>query len=360
MNERLKFGDTFCVLPWIEQHVDIKGQKRFCCYANKTLESEETTKILRQQIWQGKKVEDCSFCYKLESHKVISPRQKESSRWLQDQDIKKHFDNKECPEPKLTFYDLRFDNKCNLACISCNEDASSLWAKELKIPIVNKETKIDLNLLGIKKIYFAGGEPLIIKKYIDLLETIAAYYPEIEVIINTNLSSLPDRFLDTISQIDNISFMISIDAYKKVNEYHRYPILWDKFYNNLNLLLTKNAIIHFNTVVDAVSVFGLADLKKLQDIPKTWNLHILQEPNWLVLKNIPKNFKSLALDAVTEFLTENKFYSNDVEFKSKIKQIQKEIKEIGNRKIFVDNINKLDLRRNIHHSDYLGFDFNQK
>lgn len=360
MNSRLKFGDTFCVLPWIEQHIDIKGQKRFCCHSNQTLDSEETANNLRHQIWQGIKIPDCSYCYSLELKKVISPRQKESARWLQDKDIKLHFEASQCPEPKVKFYDLRFDNKCNLACISCNADDSSFWAKELTIPIVNKVRKIDFNLEGIKKIYFAGGEPLIIKKYIDILETIAKDYPEIEVVINTNLSSLSDRFLNAISQIDNISFMVSIDAYKKVNEYHRYPISWDKFYNNLNLLLTKDAVIHFNTVVDAVSVFGLADLKKLQDIPITWNLTVLQKPNWLVLKNIPENYKSLALDAVQKFSTDNKFYSNSLDFKSKINQIQKEIKEIGDKKLFIDKITELDMRRNINHSDYLGFDFNQK
>lgn len=359
MNSRLKFGETFCVLPWIEKHIDLGNKRKLCCHSKLECNSKDL-KVLRNEIWKGNKIAHCDYCYNLENQKVISPRQIESNRWLDKDQISSYFETDKCPNEKIVFYDLRVDNKCNLSCISCNPKNSSLWAQELQIPINKYKIEININeLINLEKIYIAGGEPLVIDEYIDILSILAEKNPNIEVVINTNLSVLPSKFLKSLKNLKNLSFIVSLDAYGKVNEYHRYPLNWDKFFSNLITIQNLNFPINFNTVVDAVSIFGLGKLNILQNIPITWNLVVLKEPNWLELKNIPNHLKSIALENLSEFKNNNKFFKKDISFRTRCELIEAEIWQNGNCEILIDSITKLDMRRNIQHRNYLDFSFIQ-
>lgn len=348
----LKFGGTFCALPWIEEYQSNDGKKGFCCIAKNFSDSDDP-KILREMIWNGQKISHCSFCYESETKKIISLRQKESIRWLKSE--KKHFDQKECPEQKILFYDIRIDNKCNLACITCQPRDSSLWEKELKMIPKNNIYDFDYEkMMTAKKIYLSGGEPLIIDKYIHLIKYIANNNPEIELSINTNLTNLPNDVLESFKKIKSLNITVSVDAMKKVNEYHRYPLKWDKFLRNLENINKINATLRFNTVVDAVSIFGMSDFKELENYNiKEWELSILKIPENLPLQNIPDRLKKLAIKCA-ENLKNIKFYKTDPIFKSKVHGIIEEIKKDGDPHLLAEYINDLDHRRKINHEDYLG------
>lgn len=351
----LKFGGTFCVLPWIEEYINLSGKKQFCCWSDRSIADNNHANLLRQKIWNEEKIANCESCYTLENNQTISPRQKETIRWFKHRDIKQYFDSDVCPEFRPAFLDLRTNNKCNLACISCNPDSSSLWAKELKIRIEPKLTAINYDKLKqYKKIYMAGGEPLIIEDYIKVLNYVADNNLDIEIVINTNLTNLSDSVISAISKIKNINFTVSIDAYDKINEYHRYPLKWSKFLNNLKKLTNLKVNLDFNTVVNAITIFGLGELTKLSHIPNMWNLSILTTPDWLKLSNIPSHVKPLALDNLNN-LKEDKFFKKDVVFRSRIYQIEEEIKADGDSKLLSHQIKILDNRRNINHLDYMGF-----
>lgn len=350
----LSFGGTFCVLPWIEKFKTLQGNEQFCCWSKIKINDSDTN-LLRQKIWNNQKIEHCQSCYTIEQKNIISPRQKETIFWLKDNELKKHFNTDNCPPFKPLFLDLRTSNKCNLACISCNPIESSLWAKELGIKIVPNVKPFDFqSVLSYKKIYLAGGEPLIINEYLDLINFIAENNPEIELVINTNLTRLPSGILKSIKKLKKISFIVSVDSYEKVNEYHRFPLQWSKFMNNLNQLMNYGVFIQFNTVIDAISIFGLGKLNNISHFPNQWNLTILTEPNWLLLKNIPVQYKNLAIDNLHMFKS-NRFYGTDIIFKNKIDQLYAEINKEGNSMLLLNEIKLLDLRRKINHKDYLGF-----
>ena len=167
MSNLLKNG-TFCVLPFISKYQNLNGKNYLCCHSDIPVDPNESV-TLREKIWGGEKIPHCNRCYDLEENNTISERQRVSARFLKDADIQKYIATWTPDTPLTTFfYDIRFDNKCNLACISCNPTNSSLWAKELQTPIVKHPLNFDLTqCLLAKKIYLAGGEPLIIDEFIE-------------------------------------------------------------------------------------------------------------------------------------------------------------------------------------------------
>lgn len=360
IKKKLEFGKTFCVLPWIENYTDLSGNILFCCWSKTPIRDFAQADQLRNQIWNDQKIPHCKICYDLEQHKTISPRQIETLRWFKsNKELSDYFNKNDCPPANPLFLDLRTDNKCNLACVSCNPTQSSLWAKELSIPIIQSKKKLDLNeAIKYKKIYMAGGEPLIIEDYLILLKHIADNNLNIEIVINTNLTSLSNDVIQLMKAIKNISLIVSVDAYGKVNEYHRFPLKWSKFVSNLEIVKNLDIPIHFNTVVDAVSVFGMANLQNISHFPESWNLTLLIDPSWLKLCNIPDKHKKLAHDNIIE-LKRNRFFLTNLSFSTRIKQMENELFQSGNSNELIEKIKELDARRNINHSDYLGFDISK-
>jgi len=359
MKNRIANG-TFCVLPWIEQYHDLNGEKYFCCVADKKLPitnlDQESLDNLRLKIWDGEQIPHCVKCYDLEKNKAMSSRLIESARWMRDTDVKNYFSEWQPGQPVVTyFYDVRYNNKCNLACISCNPKESSRWREELglsnnsysQIPFTHNE------IVKAKKIYLAGGEPLIIDEFIDLLKTVAESRPDMEVVINTNLTSVSQRVWEILKQLQNCCLTVSVDSFGLVNEYHRWPMSWKKFIRNLNLAKEYGLKIMFNTVADAVSVFGFNQLSILDEFPSHWNISILTSPVPLILASIPEIHKPLAISH-TASLMSSKFYKTDVNFKSKVNLIITLINETGDSQLLQKYIADLDQRRRINHKEYLG------
>lgn len=352
MKSKIKNG-AFCVLPWIQNYSTLDGKNYFCCHSNVSIEPG-TESALREKIWNGVKIEACEKCYRLEENKVVSPRLSESIKWLKDSEVNQYFQSTPV-EPKIYFYDLRYDNKCNLACISCSPKFSTLWAKELdsKVDTVTPEVIAIDQIRSLKKIYFAGGEPLIIDKFIEILSIIADEELNIEVQINTNLTAVTDPVIDILKRLKDCCLIVSVDAYGTVNEYHRYPMSWEKFMRNLDTVKSNNIKIMFNTTADAVSVFGFKALRSLEDYASNWHLTILTRPESLLVENIPDALKQVAVDSVCD-LKSCKFYLQDPNFKSKVDQLIKQIARNGNESLLSNYIKALDQRRNINHQDYLN------
>ena len=352
MISRLKKGNTFCVLPWIAYHTKTDGNQYFCCDSGIPLDDEKLTNITRQKILNNEKVAHCTNCYKLEEDNVISPRQRESALWLKDISIVNKFLNN--PEYNPIFFDMRSDNKCNLACIGCGPDDSTLWQKELSIPI--KQYSVLPNFDKIKKakkIYLAGGEPFIIDSYLKIIDFIAEYNPNIELVINTNPTVLPEQTVNSLQKINQVSITVSLDGYGKVNEYHRYPLKWDKFIRNLDRLHETGLRTEFNTVIDAVSIFGLGGLLELEHYVTRWDLVILTRPIALRLENLPPRVRNIALENVQSLKNLN-FYNTDQKYRSTVDSIITELEKNGNPAQLSDYIAQLDLRRKINHSHYIG------
>jgi MoaA/NifB/PqqE/SkfB family radical SAM enzyme len=351
---------SFCILPFIEDFQDLSVRtKRFCCYGTHAIDQNlhsDSNNQLRKQILDGVQIPQCTSCYNLDSKKIISPRLRETSRWLKQQEVKQYIDNWSETQPLTFFYDLRFDNKCNLACIGCDPTYSSLWAKELGIKQPIHTTNVDLEKISqAKKIYLAGGEPLIIEQFVDIIKAISLLDIQPELVINTNLTSINDRLKLILANVKNLTLAISVDAFDTVNEYHRWPLKWNKFLNNLKWARDNlSCTIYFNTVVDAVTVINVDQLIAIEEYADQWNLSILTQPAALQICNLPTKLKSEIAQNFSQ-IKKSKFYKSDIAFSTSVHAIEKQIHQSGNEFLLSNYIESIDSRRAIDHQQFLGY-----
>ena len=179
---------TFCVLPFIAEHYSLDGNKYFCCLGTEAINDPNKAKELKVAIANGERIKHCEECYKVEDCGGTSSRIRENEQWLKDKEVADYIQNWSADNiPRIFFYDVRPSNKCNLQCISCKPLFSSLWAKELGVDVVDNPPVLDYQKLRrAKKIYLAGGEPLVIDEFLELLEMIANSEYQPEIVINTN------------------------------------------------------------------------------------------------------------------------------------------------------------------------------
>ncbi len=353
--KRLTNG-TFCVLPFIESFQDTAGKHKLCCYSSVEIDhiKSNATNQLREKIIAGEKIPHCTKCYQLEANQTISPRLKESVQWLKDSEVKNYVDNWDKNTPiRVFFYDLRYDSKCNLACVSCNAESSSLWAKELGISKSTTTIDVNADCTGAKKIYLAGGEPLIITEFINLIEKIADSEHQPELVINTNLSRINNNLQILLKQIKNLTLTVSVDAFESVNEYHRWPLKWSKFLQNLKWARSIKCTIQFNSVVDAVTILNIDKLCSIEHLADQWNLSVLTYPAALKIQNLPEHLKTQAYENFSKIKL-SKFYKTDPVFKSRVEYILNLIKQSGDTELLSLYIDQIDKRRSIDHTTFLG------
>ena len=300
------------------------------------------------------------MCYKLEESSQVSPRQKHTIRWLKDPTVKQYLTNWQLGQiPNIVSYDMRSNNTCNLACVMCWYGASSLWARELGMPNSEPVTFNHHKMLDSKYICLAGGEPLLIDECLKLIAAISQQDQQPELVINTNLTTVSDETFAQLSLIKNLTLVVSVDAFGHVNAYHRWPIAWPKFMHNLERakeFLGKDRIM-FNTVIDAVSVFGVGQLIEIEEHAGHWNLENLVMPVEILLENTPTQHKPLAHVQLAQ-LKHSRFYSTDLAFKQAVDHAVIQLDKIGEPDLLRGYINSIDQRRKINHQDYLGVNFN--
>ena len=347
---------AFCVLPFIHKHKRLSGMDTVCCNSQKPISADDIP-IIRQKISDGERIDHCKTCYVNEDSGLISHRMRENNRWLADNEVKDYLDTYTPEREEITFsYDLRYSNICNLACIGCMPQQSSLWAKELKVEIKPIDFKFDImKAKNAKWIYLAGGEPFLTPELIVLLREISELDQQPFLCINTNLTVQDDEVKDICSKLQSLTLQISFDGVGKIAEYHRWPLRWEKFKRNLEWAKSLNCNIMFNTVVDAANVSHIHEMLEYQDYPSTWSLTMLLQPSPLRVDNLPEHLKQTAHDNFVK-LRDSKHYHNDSNFKNNVDAIASKILESGNPNRLSHHIQTMDNRRNINHIDFLGID----
>ena len=242
---------AICVLPWVHDHLDLSGQKKPCC-TGKAITGDRNIGSIRQEMLKGKQPIECSGCYKQELNNESSPRIRETIDWL------KKFGEPDINNPVIQHLDVRNDPTCNLKCKTCGPYASTLWAKEKGVIVKFPDhdlTKYDKTQL--RKIYLAGGEPTYNKSYLEFLNELATVNPACEVMINTNLKSLPEEWKTVISTFKNLTVIISCDAIEDLGCYVRYPLKWNQFEENVKFVSERANFTMFNLVPSNLTVHSI-------------------------------------------------------------------------------------------------------
>lgn len=217
------------------------------------------TKI--RDTWrQGISPIECKVCKQAETNKLVSRRQGVNS-WYQDH---KHNNDK----VELVRMDYWTGNLCNLACVICGPQNSSLWRQELKYTMESRRVTINkfwrtLDLSNLQYIHFNGGEPLLSKEHVEFLNEIPNKH-RVCINYNTNATVLPDQnLLDLWSKFQLVQLDFSIDDIGARFEYQRYPANWNKVTENLQWFIDNalhNCMFAVNTSVGILNQHNLDNL----------------------------------------------------------------------------------------------------
>jgi MoaA/NifB/PqqE/SkfB family radical SAM enzyme len=331
---------TFCVLPWMHLATNASGNLRVCCNSTPTknfITKEDGTpyKIykdnlkeawnsevytnIRKQMLAGERPVMCQRCFREEDVGIKSSRQSWNQKWQEDKEytVDAPFDVK--------YVDIRLGNLCNLKCRMCNPYASNQWVKEWKLVeetlseseynrLKNmdwpKNEKTWENLFSIadtvEEIYLTGGEPTIIKEQHKLLD----FYinnntaHKIKLKYNTNLTNVPKKLLDKWKKFKRVQLNCSIDATGELDRYIRYPSNWNKIVKNFKTIRQlPNADIEIHCTVQMYNILRLADLINWAE-PYGHKIYfnILNHPEELNIRVLPKHLKTLAVSRLTPYL----------------------------------------------------------
>lgn len=259
---------AFCPLAWTGIYVDAGGDVRNCIRKtnhqlgslrdnsiHEILSSDKANDI-RTRMLKGEKEPTCECCYKLEEGKksfdIISDR----IYYLKE--LKNvPFDTYEDPKNfDLRKIDVRWSNQCNFACVYCGPMYSNKWAKEVKLPIKALDSKgerltevkeyILENIEQLENVYFAGGEPLLMKQNEEIIQALWERNRNVQIRVNTNLSKTGTPIFDLLCKFPNVHWILSVESTDDEYEYIRTGGTWSDFVENLSVLQKLDHKISFN------------------------------------------------------------------------------------------------------------------
>jgi sulfatase maturation enzyme AslB (radical SAM superfamily) len=372
---------TFCVLPWIHFATRPNGDMRLCCSANasgagtdhtvglvknekgvpanfansKPLEAwnNDYMKDVRLTMLEGKIPASCSKCIGEEDKGVISKRLWETYTWMNDgidlQELVENTNEDGSVPDKLTYLDLRLGHTCNIKCIMCSPHDSSRWVqdhekllKKTTIPIISEQMRWDKETFNntwyenpdfweqiyeqipnLKQVYFAGGEPLMIKEHKKFLEEIInrGYADKILIRYNSNALLLTDDIIELWKNFKRVKFAVSLDDTDIRNYYIRYPSDWDTIVENLHKLdnTPDNVQVSIATAIQILNIKHLPEFAKWkiqQNFKKInlglvpgnvqmgggiFNMHLLYIPTFLSIRVLPEQDKQEVHKIFSEF-----------------------------------------------------------
>ena len=302
--------DTMCALPWLSVSIDGPGRSRVCCNNHGHWDDEQAVfihecssaedlintdlhKSVRRSMLAGQRHHSCSRCWDVEDAGGRSHRQIWNEMLLEDlsMDSLPSMDGDgEIDRADLRYMDITWGNSCNLTCRMCNWSNSHLWLHDLtklgrpeRIPNPRIRSQdwfehhhnLDLlqgNLGSVRRINFLGGEPLIIKQHVDLLQScidrgVAA---DISLSYNTNMTRMSEALIDIWRAFREVNLAVSIDAVGSANDYIRQNSSWADIIENLDLVHSTRQ--SHNIKMQLHSTFGIYNCFNVSELA-IWSLH---------------------------------------------------------------------------------------
>jgi len=375
---------TLCILPWIHLSTRPNGHVRLCCTANASSAAATNVgprqgeigvlkeddgipsnlghhdmlsswnnkfmRAVRLMMLEGKIPPPCTKCFTEEQAGHRSKRIWETEYWSERLDVDQLIiDTKEdgsIPE-KIYYFDIRMGTKCDLKCIMCSPNDSSMWVGEwekMYSKIKNESLKYmfgwkeDLDggsyrwhknspqffkqlyeqVPHMRQLYMAGGEALIIIEYENLLDKIIemGYAKQIELRYNSNGLKLSDELIEKWKHFKHVRFHFSLDSIEEMNTYIRWPTDWNIVLKQLHRLdyTDDNVEVTIACSVQVLNIYYIPEFikwKLAQGFKKVncWkphgtgliNFHLVYHPAFLNLKCLPQWFKDKTTEKYEDF-----------------------------------------------------------
>ena len=291
-------GKGFCLAKWNQVSILLQtGQTHSCHHPRPHVvplaELEDNPSALhntyfkkqqRKTMLQGGRPKECDYCWNVEDANPgsFSDRiMKSGEAWAFPYfDKIKRSDPEENTNP--SYVEVSFSNQCNMSCGYCDVKSSSNWQHEISkhghyptsgmynntewmeregivpIPHTKPNPYRDAFWKWWPDLYptlhtfrITGGEPLLHKdtfKVLDYIIDNPKKNPMLEMSVNSNFSGpqdLIEEFIDKVKYITendlvwNFALFTSIESWGDQAEYMRDGMATDRFWNNLDMFLTK-------------------------------------------------------------------------------------------------------------------------
>ncbi|CAN5493823.1 hypothetical protein BH11PLA2_BH11PLA2_22610 [soil metagenome] len=343
-------NETFCVLPWIHLNASEDGVWGRCCldystyhghlyhYSEKPVmnlnedaigcvkgspfakDNENRVYSIREAfnapnlretrvaMLRSERVEACKYCYMRESAGGVSMRTVMNRQFRERVDwyhlINATGDNGHLQEDPI-FLDLRLGNHCNLSCVMCSYPISSKlhstvdnsWLKGILDPYSDDATfwgEMAQLLPSIQKIYFAGGEPMLQKGHLRLLDMMvhSGEAKHIELSYNSNLTVLPMHVLECFKCFPSVVIGASCDGIGEVFERIRRGAKWERFVENVHLA-SRYAKVRLSVCVQKLNIHDIPNLLRwaISEDLEVDLFNILEYPEELSLRKLSDEIK---------------------------------------------------------------------
>ena len=316
-----------CRAPWEGLFVNPDGDFRVCCGGrslgnlNKNslqelLEAGPLAKLREDMLTKGSS-DYCTSCH--DQHQRTGKSLRDLYNEIDDElQVDKFI-------PKSV--DIRWHNTCQLRCNYCNPEWSSAYASWKGIDIKVSETQwqdevlqhIKNNTTRLHDIQLLGGEPLLLRENIDLLELVDDK-TRIGIVTNLSVKNIEDLpVYKKLVEIDNnVAWLVSFENIGDHFEYVRRNATWsltESNYKNLKESVSSSIGVHFTyTLMSAFTLVDVFDwLYSIDPNPNnnTSFISTLNHPAWLDLMNFPKEIKEKAIEQIETVQAKYKDYINE-------------------------------------------------
>jgi len=379
---------TWCPLPWIGLSTNPDGTVMPCClhwtsnnfWGNIKTDSYEDimnsskAKTMRKEMMKGEEPKGCERCYRKEEVLGESFRTILEKYHPWTKEVRKTIHDVTAEDGTLTdisakYWDVRFSNICNMACIMCGPEFSSKWQTELKLDgkiLNNFDDKnktyefINNHAKNVESIYFAGGEPLVMDEHYYILEKLVSIgRTNVNLHYNSNILKLTHRnknVTDLWKQFKRVSIAPSIDAMGPQAEYIRYGTIWNQLEKNLlQLRDTPDIWVEPQVTVGIYNAIHFTKLIKffLDNDIQSYDFNMV-EGNEYNMAHMPEKLKQEAKDNLYQF-ADTLTLEQKEKFLDKSQQIVERLDTKTNPfaiQGFVKKIKKIDSTRNLNFTDH--------
>ena len=320
-----KVPDSYCPLPWSSISINTKGSYRLCCYGRlwnnkgkkrenfhvssinwKDFLNSKKMKSIRLQMLKGKFPKECIKCetdtkqknnpMNLTYRNLISKYTDSYPSYIKAKTKTKKDGSISLKNFPISFLEIRPGNFCNLKCIMCNPVNSSKWyedwkaltnynifihhGEKIKLKKSSKtgQWKTEKNTYGWSEntllseqlekyithfnwVYFAGGEPLLIKAHSKFLEKCIEknVAKQINLKISSNITHIPPLYWKLWRHFKSVRINASLDSFGKINNLLRYPSQWENINKNLDTFekMENSVIVEIKPTISILNIWHL-------------------------------------------------------------------------------------------------------
>lgn len=364
---------SFCAAKWYNSTIWLSNGRTASCHHPlahyippreifknpSALHNTEYKKEQRKLMLEGKRPDECSYCWKVEDvdESVFSDRIYKSAIYTEEEiDAIKNLGWEADVDPKTL--EISFDNLCNLSCTYCNPEFSSTWANDIKTDGIYQNMKtsggqtyqndgshaytfspkstdnfyiqsffkwFDASLKdNLQELRVTGGEPTRSPEFWKLVDKCKD--AKFRFAVNSNLimdNDRLDKLIECSKQFQQFDLYTSCETTGKLAELVRHGLDYKMWIENLEKFAASASYRHINVMmtISAISVLGITDfMDDIIDLRRKFNtksglfsmsINILRFPSFQSVNILPANIKKELADEMLEWhFTRKAFLSN--------------------------------------------------